>query len=113
MFHFILRVEFGRVGQFLEGRVVHFTGRTLVTASTCEEPLLKLGIGKNDREAAKILGFLLAQRCLEAGIIFVDVSSELNQQKSEKASAFLDALKEHGLRLKEPEFFFPRRIRDL
>ena len=101
------------MGQFLEGRVVHFTGRTLVTASTCEESLIKLGIGKNDQEAAKILGFLLAQRCLESGILFVEVPNQLNQQKSEKESAFLKAMKEHGLRLKEPEFFFPRRIRDL
>lgn len=106
-------MEFENTGQFLTGRVVHNTGRILVTASTSEEAICKLGVGKNDKTAANVVGSLLAQRCLQSGILFVDLPRELSQQKSEKARSFVQGLKEHGLRLKEPEFIFPRRIRDL
>lgn len=109
----MFRVEFHRVGQFVEGRIVHHTGRILVTASSREEALIKYGIGKSDSETAKILGFILARRCLESGILFVNVPKELKETKSNRERSFLTAFKEHGVRLEEPEFIFPRRIRDL
>ena len=109
----VFRVEFHRVGQFVEGRIVHHTGRTLVSASSEEEALIKYGIGKSDSETARILGFILARRSLEAGILFVNVPKNLRETKSERDRAFIIAFKEHGVRLEEPEFIFPRRIRDL
>ena len=106
------RVTFEKVGKHLEAKIIHHTGRTIVSASTNESAYRDQGLPIGDTEAAKNLGVILARRCLEAGILFArkEVPEE---QSSEKVRSFVTALKENGLILKEPEVILPRRRRDL
>lgn len=92
--------------------MVHNSGRTVVSASTRESCYQKHGLPSSDTEAALNLAEILARRCQESGILFVHVDNE-EMESSEKTKAFFAKLRSEGLRLKENDYIFPRRKRDL
>lgn len=57
------------------------------------------------------LSQVLAQRCLESGII--EFNCDLDPVKDSKTDKFLRTLEENGLKLSEPERFMPHRPWDM
>lgn len=106
------RVTFARLGKHLEAKVVHYSGRTIVSASTREACYQEHGLPTTDTSAAINLATILARRCLESGILFVHAEIE-EFANSEKSKAFFNQLRSEGLKLKENDYIFPRRKRDL
>lgn len=92
--------------------MVHNSGRTVVSASTRESCYQNHGLPSSDTEAALNLAKILARRCQESGILFVDVDY-VGSESSEKTKAFFQQLRSEGLQLKESDYIFPRRKRDL
>ena len=106
-------MTFARHGKFLEAKVVHHTGRTVLSASTREECYQRHGLPTADTEAAVNLATILVRRCLESGVLFAECQAADASQGSEKSKAFFKQLRDEGLKLKENECIFPRRKRDL
>lgn len=88
-------------------RVEHFTGKTVVSASTREWALRKHLYSAHDVCAAESVGRVIARRCLESGILHVHIS--LGETSSDKVKAFSKALEEEGLSLEEPSRIYPMR----
>ncbi|KAI1292031.1 39S ribosomal protein L18, mitochondrial [Halotydeus destructor] len=107
------KVVFERNGRYLTAKVIHNSGRTLVSACTSEESYQAQSDSLGDTQAAKNVGNMLARRCLESGILFVHKEIREDESKSPKVNAFLAALRDGGLKLREPDMIFPRRLRDL
>lgn len=93
--------------KFLTGRVEHWTGITVIEASTKQWSLAKHLYSPNDLCAAENVGKILARRCLEGGIdrVFYDPIVEL--EHSEKLKAFLKAVQDGEITLSEVEEFEP------
>jgi len=91
-----------------EARLEHANGLTVLTASTREWAVRDQLYSCTDVSASHNIGRVMAQRCLESGIteVFVD-DSEINTS-SEKAVSFLQALKENGISLSEPDVIEPK-----
>jgi len=106
------KVTFEKVGKYLEAKVVHHTGRVVLSASTKEEAYKNQGLSLADQDAAINLGKILARRCLEAGILYLH-KEVLDENTSEKAKAFVRELISEGIKLKEPEAIQFRRRRDI
>lgn len=62
--------------------------------------------------AATNLATILARRGLESGVLFAHAELD-GSDKSEKTKAFFNQLRAEGLKLKENDYIFPRRKRDL
>jgi len=111
------KLTFEKMGRYLIGKVIHYSGRTVVSASTSEPPIFNHLKSSSDIIAAKTIGMILARRCLEAGILWVDcqpVNGAISvETESEKERAFLTSFKENGVQLEEPPQIYPRRHRDL
>lgn len=100
---FYHRVTFERSNRQTTGRVEHFSGKTVVQASTVEWAVRDGLYSLVDVSAAENVGRVLAQRCLECGITSVFYEEEEGHKKSEKMQAFLSGLQDMGLDLEEPE----------
>lgn len=113
----VSRLVFEKQGRYLTGKVIHYSGRTVVSASTSESAILEQLKSSSDVNAAKAVGLVLARRCLEAGILYVDcqpINGSIDPKTdSVKEQAFLNAVQENGLALQEPPQIYPRRHRDL
>jgi len=96
-------------GRHTTARVEHFTGTTVVSASTQEWAIKKHLYSTRDISAAENVGRILAHRCLESGILNVHVHFSQEDQQSEKVKAFLSALESEGLSLEEPFRLYPVR----
>lgn len=100
----VCRLQFERSHHHVTGSVVHNTGKVVVTASTREWGIRKQLCSLIDQSAAANVGRVLAQRCLQSGILYVHVE----QIDSPKGQAFLSGLEEEGLILKELEPVNPK-----
>jgi ribosomal protein L18 len=105
-------VTFEKAGKYLEAKVTHNSERVVVSASTKESAYREQGLSLSDTDAAKNLARILARRCHEAGILHLH-NEVLDEKTSEKAKAFVNELKEEGMLLREPDYIFPRRKRDI
>ncbi|XP_053206416.1 39S ribosomal protein L18, mitochondrial-like [Panonychus citri] len=97
----------------LEAKVVHHSGRVIVSASTIEDKFASQLKNLTGIEAAENLGQVLARRCLENGILYALNGITIEEMKSRKTAAFIEGITKSGLCLKEPLFIWPRRRRDL
>ncbi|KAK7488225.1 hypothetical protein BaRGS_00020532 [Batillaria attramentaria] len=98
---FYHRVLFERSNRHTTGRVEHFSGKTVISASTAEWAIKEGLYSLVDVSAAENIGRILAQRCLESGITEVFYDGLDEHQTSEKMQAFLGGLQEVGLDLEE------------
>ena len=62
---------------------------------------------------ANIIGQIVARRCFESGIQYVHCDFTDEEITSKKLKTFIESLKSSGLILREPEFFVPRRSKDI
>ena len=113
--HYWNKVILEKRSKYLIGKIVHHSGRTIVSAST-NEPSIAVFLGTKstytDVKAAKILGQVLAMRSLESGIHSVFYDYREQRKSGEKLSSFIDALKQNGLNLDEQPVIFARAQRD-
>jgi len=82
--------------------VVHFQGQRPVHVSTKEWCIKKYLYSTNDASAAKIVGQVLAQRCLQAGITEIGCFFSDEERKKEKVQLFIKAIEDGGVALTEP-----------
>ncbi|PVD31310.1 hypothetical protein C0Q70_06722 [Pomacea canaliculata] len=101
---FYHRVVFEQTNRHTIGRIEHFSGRTVISASTNEWAIRDGLYSCVDVSAAENVGRVLAQRSLESGITEVFYEELEEHKNSEKMQAFLGGLKELGLDLEEKEF---------
>ena len=84
----------------------HFSGRLVVAASTKEWALKQHLRNCLDLPAATLVGRVLAQRCLQCGMLELH-SDYVDETASSKTAAILEAIKLAGISLKEPERYLP------
>lgn len=89
-------------GKYVSAQMVHFERGPIVEASTSEWAIKKQLFRTTDTSAYINLGRVFAQRCLESG--FIEMECDLEPTQGTKVAAFLKAVEEAGLVLKEPQF---------
>ena len=95
-----LRLVFERDGAFLMSKVVHSSGKELLSISTRNRSLREFLRYPSSVHAARNLGIVVSNKCLQCGIMAL--RHYPNQPKlSEKEKAFLNAVNESGVELKE------------
>ncbi|RWS16277.1 39S ribosomal protein L18-like protein [Dinothrombium tinctorium] len=106
------KVVFDQKGKHMVASVLHHSGYPFITVSSNE---LNNGSTSSPKDVntAVNMGVILARRCLESGVLYVHSEYTADELKSLKVQAFIKALQDNGLILKEPNFIFPRRKRDL
>ncbi|XP_054163090.1 39S ribosomal protein L18, mitochondrial-like [Oppia nitens] len=107
------KISFEVIGKHLMAKIVHNSGRVIVSASTKEAAIKQQLKSSGGITAASALGHILAMRALESGIHQVFVSTQHESDKSIKVKAFIKSLKDNGLVLEEQPFIFYRKHRDL
>ncbi|XP_029642268.1 39S ribosomal protein L18, mitochondrial [Octopus sinensis] len=106
--NYYYKIIFARRNWNLDSYILHSSGNIVVSASTKEWPIKKFLYSCRDITAAKCIGTILALRCLEAGITHVFYDDMLHEKNSKKLQAFLTAVQQNNLILKEPtEKIFP------
>ncbi|XP_065299033.1 large ribosomal subunit protein uL18m isoform X1 [Dermacentor albipictus] len=96
------KLVFESTGQSLSGSVVHIDGRVVLRVSSSEWGIRRQLVSATDRSAAAAVACVLARRCLEAGLLCVQVPSADEQGSSSlRLQAFLDGMKEGGILLTE------------
>lgn len=90
--------------RYVTASIVHYENGEVVKASTKEWALKEQLYKTNDTSAYVNLGRVLAQRCLESGLLEVQSFIELSHEEG-KVALFLKALQDGGVVLKEPEQF--------
>ncbi|KZS20947.1 39S ribosomal protein L18, mitochondrial [Daphnia magna] len=92
------------VGAYIE----HFSGKTVISASTNEWAIKQFLRSTSDVQAAATIGRVLAQRCLECGLLEVHSNYDMDLV-SPKVSFLLKNIEKGGISLSEPEQFLPHR----
>jgi len=87
--------------------VEHCEGDTVVTASTKETCIARQLYSTADVSAAENIGYVLAQRCREAGITSMMFVPPEYADRSDKWARFLAAFQEGGIELNEPHEIQP------
>ena len=77
------------------------------SASTKEWAIRKFLYNYNDGAALKCVGTVLGQRCLETGITEVTLQLEPEDLKKDRMANFVQAIKDTGLILQEPDQYKP------
>lgn len=109
--HYWNKVVFENHTKYLIGKIIHHSGKTLLSIST-NEPTFSMILGnyRAGQKAALMLGQVLALRALEAGIHSVFCDIDMNQKG--KILTFIQSLANNGLNLTEQQFIFRREPRD-
>lgn len=108
------RLVFGQKGKYLYASLIHWSGKTLVQASTKEQELLKYYKSPTTVQATSILAQVIARRCLQSGYLSVGVDTDSDLElKGPKTKTFFNMVKENGLVLEELPEIKPRSISDL
>ncbi|KAM6462825.1 large ribosomal subunit protein uL18m [Liasis olivaceus] len=98
------RLRFEKTQKHVEGYIEHCSGRIVVSASTQEWAIKKHLYKTTGVAACENVGRVLAQRCLEAGINFVDDRATIPWEKhGEGLKRFKKAMTEGGIELQELE----------
>ena len=104
-------------GSHTTAQVTHWTGRKVCSASTKEWAIRKFLYNYTDNAALKCVGTVIGKRCLETGINEVHLQISKEDLKKERMVNFVEAIKETGLILQEPEQYKPydpyRNLHDL
>ncbi|CAD7086993.1 unnamed protein product [Hermetia illucens] len=100
---FWYKLEVNPSGRYVTAQVKHFESGPVVTASTSEWAIKKQLFKTKDTSAYVNLARVLAQRCLESGLI--EMRCDITPNPNSKLDKFLRTLEENGLKLSEPERF--------
>lgn len=96
------KLVFHQSGRYLKASLQHWSGRTLIEASTKEPQLVKYFVNPTTIQAAGVIAQVIARRCLQSGFICANVqSTERDGSLSMKAKVFFDTVESSGLTLKE------------
>jgi len=111
-FNFWYKLILESSSRHVSGQVVHYTGRTVVSASTKEWAIKRHLYSSNDVSAYENIGRVLAHRCLQSGIIEIHTDLSVEGESSEKITAFIKALESGGVKTEEQDvihehFFYP------
>ncbi|XP_061480274.1 large ribosomal subunit protein uL18m isoform X2 [Rhineura floridana] len=99
---FWLRLRLEQTQKHVEAYVEHCSGHIVVSASTREWAIKKHLHSTSGAAACENVGRVLAQRCLEAGINFVDIAATIPWEKhGDSVQRFQNAMTEGGVTLKE------------
>ncbi|KAJ8916625.1 hypothetical protein NQ315_000270 [Exocentrus adspersus] len=102
------KLELKSSGRYVTATISHFQNGEVVKASTLEWAIKKLLYRTLDTSAYVNLGRVLADRCLQSGIIEVDCTIEPPIPNG-KVAQFLKAVEDGGVVLKEPPQYKPSR----
>jgi len=89
-------------GKHVSASVLHHLGQKPVDVTTKEWCIKKYLYKTNDASAARLVGQVLAQRCLQTGITEVACFFPEEDRKKEKVALFLKAIEDAGVALSEP-----------
>ncbi|KAL9981576.1 hypothetical protein ACROYT_G010297 [Oculina patagonica] len=104
---FYNKLKFLITNRHTRAQVLHNSGVVLVSASTTEFEITKHLYKTTDVTAAKNVGRVMAQRCLEAGITQVRWEVKKGDLRKQRTSAFSQAIKDGGIILSEPKKVIP------
>ncbi|XP_019405556.1 PREDICTED: 39S ribosomal protein L18, mitochondrial [Crocodylus porosus] len=97
------RLRFERTQQYVEAFVEDPRGNVIVSASTREWAIKRHLYSPRGVVACKNIGLVLAQRCLEAGINFVEFKAVVPwERRSDSFQGFEKAMTDGGVVLREP-----------
>lgn len=103
------RLIFRSDGRFLEAVLQHWSGRSIVQASTREKQLAKYFTGSNSIQAATVLAQVIARRCLMSGFLCAGALPN----EGIKSKTFYETVEAHGFCLQEAPEIVPRSVSDL
>lgn len=101
LFFFACRLILTPSGRYVTASVLHYENGEVLSASTKEWALKEQLYKTNDTSAYINLGRVLAQRCLQSGLL--EIQSFIETEKDGKVALFLKALQDGGVCLQEPE----------
>ncbi|GFT85563.1 39S ribosomal protein L18, mitochondrial [Trichonephila clavipes] len=107
------KLHFEKSLKHTSAKVVHHSGRTIVSASTREWAIRKHLKSTIDKSAIYNIACILAQRCLESGIYFVSKEFSPQELQTNKVQLFLNTLEECGLKTEELSAIRPKDERYL
>lgn len=111
--YFNFRLNLIPTGKFVTAQLEHFENDVVIEASTSEWAIKQQLYKTSDLSAYKNLARVFAQRCLESGIIEMNLDNSLkNPTEGTKIDAFLKILVENGLVLKESGQLRPQKHLD-
>ncbi|XP_076750536.1 mitochondrial ribosomal protein L18 [Xylocopa sonorina] len=87
--------------RFVTAEICHFENGPVLKASTQEWGLRTHLKSTNDAMAYKLVGLVLAQRCLESGISEIHIDKSFITGK--KIESLVDTMSENGIALEEPQ----------
>uniref|UniRef100_A0A8B9CKR5 Large ribosomal subunit protein uL18m n=1 Tax=Anser brachyrhynchus TaxID=132585 RepID=A0A8B9CKR5_9AVES len=96
------RLRLERTQHYVEAFVERCNGDVVVSASTREWAIKRHLYSPKGVTACKNLGRVMAQRCLEAGINFVNFKAVIPWERRCDSAKFEKAMKEGGVVLQEP-----------
>ncbi|CAH1110182.1 unnamed protein product [Psylliodes chrysocephalus] len=99
-------------GKYVTASVCHYQNGEILTASTSEWAIKKQLYRTIDTSSYVNLGRVLAQRCLQVGLIEISCFIKPNSP-NDKVSLFLKAVEEGGVSLTEPPQYKPSRPWDI
>jgi len=99
-------------GDYLTAYLRHWSGRTIIYASTKETQLKKYCVNPGSTQAATLLGKVLSRRCLQSGYLYAGVDPKISQD-APKISVFLESISKEGFVLEEPQQIEPRSNTDI
>ncbi|XP_057663853.1 39S ribosomal protein L18, mitochondrial [Diorhabda carinulata] len=91
-------------GKYVKASIVHFQNGEVLSANTSEWCIKKQLYRTIDTSAYINLGRVLAQRCLQSGLIEVECFIK-SKKPDDKVALFLQAMQEGGVSLTEPSQF--------
>lgn len=108
------KLVFEQKGRYLYASLMHWSGKTLIEASTRESTLAKYFKSPSSIQATTILAQVITRRCLQSGYLYAgrDESGE-SSETGPKTKAFFEFVKESGMTLEELPEIKPRRVGDL
>ena len=81
-------MEFEQHSNNLKGKVMHFTGREVISTSS-DEPYIKKRLYKcGDASAAYNVGRVLGKRCLQSGLLEMHTELTKQEETSERVSCY-------------------------
>ncbi|XP_076372024.1 mitochondrial ribosomal protein L18 [Tachypleus tridentatus] len=107
------KVLLERSNRHTTAKVIHNTGKVVVSVSTREWNIKKQLYSTTDVSATENVARVLVQRCLESGITFVHKELKLQEENNMSLQVFFKILEEGGLILQEPEPIRERCYTDL
>lgn len=105
---FSSRLVITHTNRHTEAYIEHYSGKTVITASTREWAIRQFLKSNVDTAASQFIGKILAQRCLEFGLLEVHSKYE-EDGLSQKIKSILEGLKTAGISLKEPERYLAQQ----